>query len=82
MLRTAGAQAMYPNQAAIFERLEVTKKFGLVADYLVSWNGHAGKLAAKVTVWGRDGTPEEVVQDYITRLLKGLVPDRQIIVAD
>ncbi len=73
---------MYPNQAAIFERLEATKKFGLLADYLVSWTGHAGKLDAKVTVWGRDGTPEHVVQDYVARLLKGLVPDRQISVAE
>ena len=30
---------MYPNQAAIFERLEVTKKYGLLSDYLVSWSG-------------------------------------------
>ncbi len=73
---------MYPNQTAIFERLEMTKKFGLVADYLVSWTGRAGNLDAKVTVWGRDGTPDDVVQDYIARLLKGLVTDRQIVVAD
>ena len=73
---------MYPNQAAIFERLEVTKKFGLVSDYLVSWTGRAGRLSAKVTVWGRDGTPEDIVQDYIARLLKGLVTDRQIVVAN
>jgi hypothetical protein len=73
---------MYPNQSAIFERLEVTKKFGLVSDYLVSWNGRSGRLSAKVTVWGKDGTPEDVVQNYITQLLKGLVPPRQISVAE
>jgi hypothetical protein len=33
-------------------------------------------------VWGRDGTPDTIVQDYIARLLKGLVTDRQIIVAN
>ena len=48
---------MYPNQDAIFERLETTKKFGLLSDYLVSWTGRAGRLSAKVTVWGKDGTP-------------------------
>jgi len=74
--------AMYPNQAEIFERLEVTKKYGLVSDYLVSWTGRRGLLSAKVTVWGRDGTPEDVVQHYIGQLLKGLVTDRQIIVAN
>jgi hypothetical protein len=72
---------MYPNQDAIFERLEATKRFGLLSDYLVSWTGRAGRLRAKVTVWGRDGTPEDVVRHYIARLLKGLVPDRQISVA-
>ena len=73
---------MYPNQNAIFERLEVTKRFCLVSEYLVSWTGRSGRLDPKVTVWGKDGTPEDVVQHYIARLLKGLVPDRRIIVAD
>jgi hypothetical protein len=72
---------MYPNQDAIFERLETTKKLGLLSDYLVSWSGRAGRLKAKVTVWGKDGTREDVVQHYISRLLKGLVNARQIFVA-
>jgi hypothetical protein len=72
---------MYPNQDAIFERLETTKRFGLLSDYLVSWSGRAGRLRAKITVWGRDGTPQDVVQHYIARLLKGLVHERQIFVA-
>ncbi|HEY8440985.1 MAG TPA: hypothetical protein VIK79_05985 [Xanthobacteraceae bacterium] len=72
---------MYPNQDAIFERLETTKKLGLLSDYLVSWSGRSGKLKAKVTVWGKDGTPEDIVQHYISRLLRGLVTDGQIYVA-
>ncbi len=72
---------MYPNQDAIFERLETTKRFGLLSDYLVSWTGRAGRLSAKVTVWGKDGTPEDVVQHYVARLLKGLVNVRRIFVA-
>jgi hypothetical protein len=81
MARRTGDFSMYPNQDAIFERLETTKRFGLLSDYLVSWTGRAGRLRANVTVWGRDGTPEEVVRHYIAHLLKGLVPDRQISVA-
>jgi hypothetical protein len=73
---------MYPNRDAIFERLETTKRFGLLSDYLVTWTGRAGRLSAKVTVWGRDGTPTDVVQSYIARLLKGLVNARQIVIAD
>jgi hypothetical protein len=48
----------------------------------VSWTGRAGRLSAKVTVWGRDGTPTDVVESYIARLLKGLVSARQIVIAD
>jgi hypothetical protein len=33
-------------------------------------------------VWGKDGTPEDVVGDYVARLLKGLVSNRYISVAD
>jgi len=73
---------MHPDQTAIFERLEVTKKYGLVSDYFVSFKNRAGRNSAKVTVWGREDTPHEVVQHYIAQLLHGLVPDRQIIVAD
>ncbi len=72
---------MHPDEAAIFERLETTKKFGLLSDYLVSWNGRAGRLTAKVTVWGNNGTPQDVVRHYVARLLKGFVSDRQITVA-
>jgi hypothetical protein len=72
---------MHPNQHAIFERLETTKRFGLLSDYLVSWTGRSGRLRAKVTVWGKDGTPADVVQHYVARLLKGLVNVRQIFVA-
>ena len=61
--------------------LETTKKLGLLSDYLVSRSGWAGRLRAKVTVWGKDGMPEQVVQGYVARLLDGLVNDRQIFVA-
>jgi len=72
---------MYPNQDAIFERLEATRQFGLLSDYLVSWSGRSGRLSPKVTVWATSGTPDHVVENYIARLLKGLVPDSKITVA-
>ena len=68
-------------QKAILERLEATKQYGLVADYLVSFNGSRGKASPKVTIWSNHGTPEAVVQDYIVRLLRGLVTDRQIVIS-
>jgi hypothetical protein len=77
----SGAVVIDPNQTAIFERLETTKRYGLVSDYLVSWSGIAGRYSAKVTVWGKSDTPADIVRHYIARLLKGLVPDQQINVA-
>jgi hypothetical protein len=81
-LERAEISVMYPNQDAIVERLETTKKLGLLSDYLVSWSGRSGRLRPKVTVWGKNGTPEDVVEHYIARLLKGLVNGRQISVAE
>ena len=72
---------MCPNQDAILERLETTKQFGLLSDYLVSWTGRSGRFRAKVTVWGKDGTSDHVVERYIAQLLKGLVPAQQISIA-
>jgi hypothetical protein len=72
---------MYSDQAEIFERLEATRKFGLVSDYLVSFSGRSGRLRAKVTVWGKDGMPHDVVRHYIARLLDGLVTAGRIVVA-
>lgn len=69
------------DQSAIFERLEATKKYGLVSDYFVSWTGRAGRLKAKVTVWGNGATSGDVVQHYISRLLQDFVPEQQIDVA-
>jgi hypothetical protein len=71
---------MHPDQQAIYERLEATKQHGLLSDYLVMFSGRGGLFTPKVAVWGRDGTPQDVVQQYVARLLKGLVADRQITV--
>jgi hypothetical protein len=74
---------MFPNQNAIFERLELTKKFGLVSEYLVSWTGRSGHLTPKVTVWRNEETPNEVLQFYIVMLLRGFVESRRVsVVAD
>jgi len=72
---------MYPNWDAIFERLETTKQFGLLSDYLVSWSGRSGRLSPKVIVWGNNGPPAVVVVHYVAKLLKGLVNERRIFVA-
>src|SRR5262245_39286635 len=77
-----GSRTMNPDQNAIVERLEVTKRYGLVADYLVSFTGNRGRLKPRVTVWRKDGTSDAVVQHYIAQLLKGLVPDARITVAE
>jgi hypothetical protein len=72
---------MCPNQDAIFKRLETSKRLGFLSEYLVSWSGRAGRLRAKVTVWANDGAPADAVQHYVSRLLRGLVSDRRIVIA-
>lgn len=67
--------------AEILKRLEATKTYGLVADYLLSWSGLAGQHVPRVTVWGMNGTPSDIMQHYITRLLQGLVSDKRIEIA-
>jgi hypothetical protein len=81
MTMLAGISNMYPKWEAIFERLETTKQFGLLSDYFVSWSGRSGRLSPKVTVWGKDDTPTDVVGHYVAQLLKGLVNKHQIFVA-
>jgi len=70
--------AVFQNQDAIVERLEASKEFGLVSDYLLSWTGSAGQLAAKVAVWGNGTTTEDVLFRYVADLLKGFVPEQHI----
>ena len=53
----------------------------VLSDYLVSWSGRSGRLSPKVTVWGKNGTPADVVGHYVAQLLKGLVNERRIFVA-
>lgn len=69
------------SQAAIFERLETTKKFGLVSEYFVTFTGRSGRLNPKVTVWSNGAASEDVVRRYIASLLKGFVPAKKISVA-
>jgi len=68
-------------QDAIFERLEVTRKFGLVTDYLVSWSGLAGCLKPKVTVWRSADVAEVLLHSYVAELLRGMVPEQRISIA-
>jgi hypothetical protein len=72
----------FPDEEAIFQRLEATKRCGLVSEYLLSWSGRPEDWRPKVTVWLSDGSGDEAVKDYLVKLLRGFVPDRQIIVAD
>ncbi len=70
-----------PHEDAIFQRLEATKKHGLVSEYLLSWTGGPHEHKPKVTVWPNAASTEDVVKAYIAKLLHGLVADRRIIVA-
>jgi hypothetical protein len=70
-----------PHEHAIFQRLEATKQHGLASEFLLSWTGRADQHKPKVTVWPNDASTEQVVRDYLAKLLRGIVPDNRIIVA-
>jgi len=71
-----------PYEDAIFQRLEATKRCGLVSEYLLSWSGGPNDWKPKVTVWPNGVAAGGTVEDYMVTLLQGFVPDRQIVVAD
>jgi hypothetical protein len=81
-MRTRESADMLGEQKAILERLEATKRFGLVADYFVSWSGRRDRLVPKVLVWSNGNAADEVVQNYVAQLLRGLVPVQRIAVGE
>ena len=70
-----------PHEDTIFQRLEATKKYGLVSEYPLSWSGGPHEYKPKGTVWPNGSSTEDVVKGYIGKLLRGFVSDPQIIVA-
>lgn len=72
----------FPDEEKISERLEATKKLGLVSEYLLSWIGGPDDWSAQVTVWPNGASGENGLKDYMAKLLRGFVADRQIVIAD
>jgi hypothetical protein len=68
----------------ISDRLDGLKDKGLLSEYLISWNGHSGRLFPKVAVWAAgNGTDEDLAGELrwlIGDLVKGsdlvLLPPR------
>ena len=69
-----------PEDDELLTRREAADRAGVTTGTIRLWE-RAGRLHAKVTVWANAGTPSDVVQHYVARLLKGLVNGRQIVVA-
>ena len=72
----------FPDEEAIFQRLEATKRCGLVSEYLLSWSGRPNAWKPKVTVWPNGVSGDAAVKDYLVKLLRGFVADGRIVVAD
>ena len=64
----------------ISSRLEVTKQFGLVADYRIDWPQGTSLRAPRVTIRRREAYPVQVTRNYVTTLLEPFVPSREIVV--
>jgi hypothetical protein len=65
----------------IAEKLEMARTLGLVTSYFISPIGSARRPDASVKVWRSPNATDEAIKDYLVRLLHGLVPDDQIVVA-
>jgi hypothetical protein len=66
---------------AIAGKLEAGKLAGWLSDYLVAWHGPSDGLVPEVTVWRSEESAGDI-KAYVTGVLRGLVPERGIIVAD
>ena len=64
----------------IAEKLEMARTMGLVTKYWVRPDGHSDRIEASVRVWRSPTATDEDIKTYLTRLLAGLVSDRQIVV--
>lgn len=61
----------------ITNRLETTKRFGLLEDYRVSWQPHSLR-PPHITVKGRTSVPPEVTKGYVSALLGPFVASHRI----
>ena len=62
----------------IAEKLEIARTLGLVTRYVVLPTDQGAKLS--VRVWPGPGTSEQAIRHYLTRLLDGLISDREVVV--
>ena len=57
----------------ISDRLDQLKDRGWVSEYLVSWNGAAGRLVPKIAVWSAGNCDEENLAGELRWLVGDLV---------
>jgi len=69
------------HQDQIAEKLEIARTMGFVTDYRVGPGAPGHRPGPAVRVSHRPHISDEVVRDYLIRLLHGLVADHQIIVS-
>jgi hypothetical protein len=68
------------HQDQIAEKLEIARTIGVVSDYFVEPCSLALRSGPSVRVARSPNVSDEVVKDYLIRLLQGFVPDHQIVV--
>jgi len=63
----------------ISNRLETTKRLGLVENYQIDWPERSFS-APRITVQGLSSCPTQVTKSYVASLLEPFVPAREITV--
>jgi hypothetical protein len=64
----------------IAEKLEIARTIGILTDYFVGPCPHAHRPGTTIRVTRSPNLSDEVVKDYLIRLLHGFVSDHQILV--
>jgi hypothetical protein len=72
--------AKFLHRDQIIEKLEIARTIGLLTDFVVEPTDQGRRRDPSVTVARSPNVSDDVVKDYLIRLLQGLVLDHQIVV--
>jgi hypothetical protein len=62
----------------ISDRLDLLKQKRWVGDYLISWNGHGGRLVPKIAVWSAGNCSDDDLAGELNWLVGELVDASEI----
>ena len=61
-------------------RLDGLREKGWLSEYLISWNGHAGRLFPKVAVWATENCTDDDLAGELRWLIGDLVKGSDLVI--